>query len=112
MHKLKCISLSASAAGGCRRTLLKMGTDEGRMELGSVGGLLCNQCGLSANATGWIWLSVMKHTKNYFFMRCAKEDLVSIISDLFNENNVLWKNSINIATRGWTLNCSILRIWG
>lgn len=37
MHKLKCISLSASAAGGCRRTLLKMGTDEGRMELGSLG---------------------------------------------------------------------------
>lgn len=34
MHKHKCISLSA---GGCKRALLKRGTDEDRMELGNEG---------------------------------------------------------------------------
>lgn len=43
----------------------------------------------------------------FFFMRCIEEDLVLIIIDLFNENNVLWKNSINVISRGWTFNCSI-----
>lgn len=46
------------------------------------------------------------HKELPFFMRCTEEDLVSIIIDLFNENNALWKNSINVTSRGWTLNCS------
>lgn len=42
----------------------------------------------------------MKYTKNYFFMRCAGEDVVSITDDLFNQNNVLWKSSTNATTDG------------
>lgn len=76
------------------------------MKLGSLWDFPGTQCGFWAEATGWIWVSIMKHTKNYlFFMNCTGEDLVSIISDLFNENNVLWKNSISVTLRGWPLNC-------
>jgi hypothetical protein len=39
-------------------------------------------------------------------MRCTEEDLVSIISDLFNENNVLWKNNINITMIEWLPDCN------
>lgn len=31
-------------------------------------------------------------------MRCTREGAVLITSDLFNQNNVLWKNSMNTTT--------------
>lgn len=67
----------SSAPGGCNRTRIKMGRGEDGVKLGRARDLLCGQCALSADAASWIWVSVLKHTKNYFFMRCTKEDLVS-----------------------------------
>lgn len=42
-----------------------------------------------------IKVSEMKYTKNYFFMRYTREEIISIANDLFNKNTVLWENSVN-----------------
>lgn len=38
------------------------------------------------------------HKELLFFMRCTREGAVLITSDLFNQNNVLWKNRMNTTT--------------
>lgn len=40
----------------------------------------------------------MKYTKNYFFMRYTREEIISITSDLFNKNTVLRENGVNTTT--------------
>lgn len=50
--------------------------------------------------------------EEFHLMKCMGGDLVSIINDLFNENNALWKNNMSTTSGREMLDCNTERILG